>query len=617
MRIRSQLGRLGENRFWPGVLGVAFLCALVSLRASRGGGFHDDDLVNLGYSQDTGFGLDSWLGPPRFREHLVPAAALLHKLMAAVGPEWWLARVTGALFVALLVVGVALAVRQITESEVAGIFVSALVGTSGVVLLAANWWTSTTLHLPMLCAASFTVFFALKWSVTGSRLWFGLAVAAQVVSCSFSDRAMLIPLLVGMLLFVNRPRGGRSGLERSWRDLRAAFPLFAALMAVVFVQLALTLLFAKTETTPALTVALSTTASMWRNVVMYWWGIGVSSVAINSFAKAAPVFGSTGVSFAGAIGLLVLAVTAAMTIRSPRAAFVWIALVFLVTLSGVQIAFGKLANASPQLLGAVPRYQDLTVLFLATLIPASWAVSSRPWPSRRSTGLALVACLAVLFGVWLLNLRVDVQVARPPLLAAGAYASNLRTSLARWDSSGKEVTLLDERIPNEIVLAVPATQGYNLAARVARVIASDGTVPPVNSISGEPLRVDAGGSLRAVRLGAKRKLTWRGSGCGRAAAGARWATLGVFSVKAHIPPSVSSSGLPVLLEVALSRSGSAGSIGVVQAGGWPLYLGLPLDEFGRGFRLVVPNQIVDIEVQLWDGAQACITSIDAAPIVSP
>ncbi|MEI7631625.1 MAG: hypothetical protein WCJ73_10890, partial [Actinomycetes bacterium] len=452
---------------------------------------------------------------------------------------------------------------------------------------------------------------------TGSRWWFTLAVIGQIVTCSFSDRGMLIPLAAGVLLFVTRRSGSRPSLDHFSRDIRAVIPMFAALMGVVLVQLALTLLLAKTETTPALTVALSTNAGVWREVVMYWWGIGVASVAINSFAKVVPALGSTGVTPTGVFGLAVLAMTAVLTVRTTRAALAWLCLIVLVTLSGIQIAFGKLANASPQLLGSVPRYQDLTVILLATLIPAGWAVSNHPWPKRRSVSIALLFMPVMFSGFWILNLRRDVQLARPHSLVAGAYASNLRSSLARWNRSGEDVTLLNERIPNEIVLAVPATQGYNFVERAVRVVARGVDPISVNSIRGRALRVDAGGTLRSVRLGPSRNAMRRGSGCGHADASARWGTLGGFSVAAHIPQSVTRSGLPTLLRVKLAGSSVAGSVGVVPQGGWPMYEGLPLSQFGDGFRVVIPNQTVDIDLQLWAGAKTCITSVGAAPILFP
>lgn len=609
--------RFGAKHFLGLVFAVAAVCALISVRASRGGSFRDDDLVNIGYSQDTGFSLDSWLGPPRFREHLVPGASLMQKLMAAFGPEWWMAQLAAAILVAILVIGVALTVRAITQSPWFAIATSALVGTSVVVVSIANWWTAASLHLPMLCAAAFTTFAALRWLETRSKSWFAIAIAGQLLACSFSDRAVPVPLMIAVVLVAAGSTTTRPAAKQVWADLKAALPLIVGLSAVVLLQIALTLMLSSPETSnPALTGALHTGRAVWKDLVRYWWEIGVAATVLNSWGAVVPDAMDAALTTGGAAGLALIAIVAGLTIRSVKAALIWAALAVLVTVSGVQVAFGRLFYVGPQWLAGVPRYQELTVLFVAVLVPAAWAASGKPLPRSRPAAIAL-AVLAAAFGAsWLAHLRTDIRGGQPHIIAAATYARTMKASLQWWEKQPGPKTLLEERVPGEVVFAVPATQGYNFASRVARVFAPDAVVPPLNAINGRLLRLDQGGSLREVRSGPSSRLHLKKLGCGRASPAAVWGTAGGYWIPARVPTSVASSGKAILLRVELAKSGGVGSIGVLAVGGWPLYE-MAQDKYANGFRVVMPAGTANIELQLWHGASTCVRSVEVAPILYP
>ncbi len=609
--------RFAAKHFLGLVFAVAFVCALISVRASRGGSFRDDDLVNIGYSQDTGFSLDSWLGPSKFREHLVPGASLVHKLIAALGPEWWMAQMAAAILVAILVLGIALSVRAITESPWFAIATSALVGTSVGVISIASWWTATSVHLPMLCAAAFTTFAALRWLETRSKSWFAVAIAGQLLACSFSDRAVPVPLMIAIVLVAAGSTTIRPTAKQVWADVKAALPLIVGLFAVVLLQIALTLMLSSPETSnPALTGALHTGHAVWKDLVRYWWEIGVTATVLNSWGVVVPDAMDAALTTGGAAGLALIAIVAGLTIRSAKAALIWAGLAVLVTVSGVQIAFGRLFYVGPQWLAGVPRYQELTVLFIAVLVPAAWAASGKPLPRSRPAAIAL-AVLAAAFAVsWLAHLRTDIRGAQPQVIAAATYARTMKASLQWWEKQPGPKALLDERVPGEVVFAVPATQGYNLASRAARVFAPDAIVPPLNAINGRLLRLDQGGSLREVRSGSSRSLRLKAPGCWRASPTAVWGTAGRYSVPAQIPASVSTDGRAILLRVVLAKSQGVGSVGVLAVGAWPSYE-LPQDKYPDGFRVVMPAGTSNIELQLWHGSSTCVSSIEAAPILYP
>ena len=609
--------RFGARHFLGLVFAVAVVCALISVRASRGGSFRDDDLVNIGYSQDTGFSLGSWLGPSQFREHLVPGASLMHKLVAAFGPEWWMAQLAAAILVAILVFGIALTVRAITQSPWFAIATSALVGTSVVVISIANWWTATSVHLPMLCAAAFTTFAALRWLETRSKPWFAIAVAGQLLACSFSDRAVPVPLMIAVVLVAAGSTTIRPTAKQVWADLKAALPLIVGLFAVVLLQIALTFMLSGAGTAnPALTGALHTGQAVWKDLVRYWWEIGVSATVLNSWEAVLPEAMDAALTTGGAAGLALIAIVAGLTIRSAKSALIWAALAILVTVSGIQIAFGRLIYVGPQWLAGVPRYQELTVLFIAVLVPAAWAASGKPFPRSRLAAISL-AVLAAAFAVsWLAHLRTDIRAAQPHVIAAATYARTMKASLQWWEKQPGPKTLLDERVPGEVVFAVPATQGYNLASRAARVFAPGVVVPPLNAIDGRLLRLDQGGSLREVRSGPSRSLRLKAPGCGRASPTAVWGTAGRYSVPAQIPTSVATDGRAILLRVVLAKSQGVGSVGVLAVGAWPSYE-LAQETHPDGFRVVMPAGTSNIELQLWHGASTCVSSIEAAPILYP
>ncbi len=607
----------GAKHFLGLVFAVAVACALISVRASRGGSFRDDDLVNIGYSQDTGFSLDSWLGPAKFREHLVPGASLMQKLMAAFGPEWWMAQLAAAILVAILVIGVALTVRAITRSPWFSIATSALVGTSVVVISIANWWTAASLHLPMLCAAAFTTFAALRWLETRSKSWFAIAIAGQLLACSFSDRAVPVPLMIAVVLVAAGSTTIRPTAKQVWADLKAALPLIVGLSAVVLLQIALTLMPSGAKTSnPALTEALHTGHAVWKEVVRYWWEIGVAATVLNSWEAVAPDAMDAALTTGGAAGLALIAIVAGLTIRSTKAALIWAALAILVTVSGIQIAFGRLLYVGPQLVAGVPRYQELTVLFIALLVPSAWAASGKPLPRSRPAAITLAVVAAAFAISWLAHLRSDIRGAQPHVIEAATYARTMRASLEWWEKQPGPKTLLDERVPGEVVFAVPATQGYNFAARAARVFAPDALVPPLNAINGRPLRFDQGGALREVRSGPSRSLRLKAPGCGRASPAAVWATAGGYSVPARVPTSVATDGHAILLRVVLAKSQGVGSVGVLAVGAWPSYE-MAQDKYPDGFRVVMPAGTSNIELQLWHGASTCVSSIEAAPILYP
>ncbi len=596
-------------------LAAAAGAALLSARASRGGSFRDDDLVNIGYSIDTGFSLDSWLGPAEFREHLVPLAKLLTKLLAAVGPQWWIAQLYGAAVVALLVVLVAMAVRLITDSAVAAIAVGALTGSSIVVISIAQWWTSATLNLPMLCCSLLALVFALHWSRSRSWWMFGLAVLAQIAACAFSARATLVPLLIWFVVALQLSDGGAFNRVAAWRAIRGSAPIGLALCAVVGLQVLLTLLLASREIGPGLGGALHAGSAVWFDVVRYWWQIGVAGTTLNSFGDVLPIANAAQITGGGVIALSFLGVVAGLTIRGARSALAWAVLVILVTLSGVQIAAARVVSLGAQSIAAVPRYQDLTVLLLAVLIPAAWAASGRPWPKRPFVSGLLAAVCVGFFGIWLVNLRSDVLGNLSHSLSAANYARNMRSSLQRWAQDPRLQTLLDQRIPGYVVFQVPHTQDYNFASRAVQVFAPGVRVPPINSTLGKALKFDDGGVLRQVRTARMVSLQPTAAPCGSASRTAAWATPGGYLIPAHIPRAVTASGRPILLRVSLTKSSPAGFVGVLVVGEWPLY-SLPLADYARGFRVLLPAGATDIQLQLWQGASTCVDSIKVGAITS-
>ena len=329
-------GPRGSNRDWLGAarrvargrfvwlaFAVAILCALITARALRAGAFRDDDFVNIGLRQDVGLGMTTFFGTPELRDHLSPAAGGLSWLIGALGPEWWMAQWFAALCVGLIVVLGALVVRELTDSPIVALGAASLLGTSAVIIVTAGWWTTTSSGLTMLGAALATIIFALRWRRSRAIKWLVLSWLSQLLACAFSDRAVMIPLLVWVLL-VLPPSSDAPTLRRVLERTRSALPLLAGLFAIAMSQVVLTALLAKANTSGGLSYLANAPLLTWLEVVVNWWGRGVSATVINGFSgpsEGQEVLGikpQWGFSLAG--GLLLLVALLVGTVRNRSSA---------------------------------------------------------------------------------------------------------------------------------------------------------------------------------------------------------------------------------------------------------------------------------------------------------
>ncbi len=618
-------GFLGR-RFWLAAFALATVCALVSVRAGRSAGFIDDDLANLAYGKQFGFGTETFLGLPEARDHLLPGTAALNKVLSLLGPHWWVAQVITAVLVLTAVVLTAAFLRQLTGSPRLALFVCFLVGTSLVIGRIALWWTAASLSLPMLCMAFVTLILSVLWFESRSRVFLVLAVIAQLLACSFSDRAVLLPALVWVVLAVRTPNGPGSLASQLRARTRRMLPLLVPLAAIVVAQVVLTLILAKANTSGGISYAASASAVTWAEVIANWWARGVAGVLSNTFPPPSLLTEGSldpgklslwnGTTLAAtSVGAAVLAALGFITLRSSRAALAWAALAALVTLSGVQIAAGRLESLGAAGIAMIPRYQELTLLFLAVLLPLAWSL-----PGRRRVGASPVLVTVVAFALatfWLIQLRSGVRAALDGPIVAASYAHNLDRSLRAAAARDDSYTVLDDRVPEAIMRRIPQTAWASWLSSATRVLAAGAEQPAFDRLSGRAYRVLIDGTARPVSLGATLRLPSADLGCVSTTPDSAWLGAGTKRIDIRPPDNSVGSSEPLVLTVALARSGPVGEIGIVPASAQVPYRVLQLAQHPHGFRLLVPGESVAISIDLWGGARTCLRQVSLSRLQAP
>ena len=555
-------------------------------------------------------------GESLFLEHLVPISNALSWVIAVLGTHWWLAHWYAAITTVLLVVLLAFLVLRLTGAPIVALLTSGAVGTSTVIFTVASWWASTGLILLMLCAGTAMLLLALRWDESRSRIAFWGAIAAQLLACGLYDRADLLPMLALAVLVIVRPEGEEISVAGVWRQTKRAYPLLVGLFAVVLTQFVLTLLLAG-QNSAGLATAQDTTLGGWLDVIANWWVVGVGATLTNGYSG---VLHSAGDAFTDPVwlsGFVVLIALAVATIRNRGAAAIWAAAFGFVTLSALQVAGGRLAQAGAVGLASSHRYQELTLFSLAVLIPAAWAASGRPKP-RSSLGVAFLAVITVAAALgWLLSFRSNVRVDSKVIYRAAPYARNLDASLRRWDATGLKLTILDARVPFSVAVGAPQVEQYALASKVARIYAPGAYVPPVNQPDGLPILIDRDGVFREAKLGRTTRLALVGNRCGAAPVGAQWLELGAVTFDATIPPEIARSGHRIALTVRLSNTNGLGQVGVTSSAVVFPVLAADLAGYPNGIRTVIPAGSKATSLQLWNGAAACASSASVAEIKSP
>ena len=625
-------GPKGSNRDWLGAarrvargrfvwlaFAVAILCALITARALRAGAFRDDDFVNIGLRQDVGLGMTTFFGTPELRDHINPAAGGLSGLIGALGPEWWMAQWFAALCVGLIVVLGALVVRELTDAPIVALGAASLLGTSAVIVVTAGWWTTTSSGLTMLGAALATILFALRWRRSRAIKWLVLGWLSQLLACAFSDRAVIIPLLVWVLL-VLPPSSDAPTLRRVLERTRSAFPLLAGLFAIAISQVVITPLLAKANTSSGLSYLAHAPLVTWLEVVLNWWGRGVAATVINDFSG--PTEGQElvgikpqwGFSLAG--GLLLIGALLVGTVRNRSSALIWLAFALLTTISGLQIAAGRLEVLGVEGLAAIPRYQDLSLLFGLLLVPTAWAASGRPLPRRR-WALGLLSGLAVVFAVvWLANLRSTVQGNQARIIAVASYSTNLRNSISELSRNPSSSTVLDGHLPGFVVFQVPTTAGYNRIEKATQIISPNAKLPQVNLPDGALWQADGTGVLRPVLIGPQRQLSSTSRPCGRSVATSSWLGPGSYGAQFAMATPIQNSMKTILVSVELENPSSRGVIALTSSGEpLPLYV-YEIANYPSGFRAVIPALSSSVTLSFWGGGGGCL-KVKAAKILSP
>ena len=611
---------LTERRFGWLAAAIAIGCALITLRAGRAAGFVDDDIANLALGKRYGFGVETFFGLPETRDHLQPGSAALSKLVSVLGPHWLVAQLLAASLVGLLVFTVAFLVRRITDAPALSLGVAFAAGTSIVVGRIALWWTATSLNLPMLLAAALVIFLALCWWRSGSVWLLVACVGAQLAAESFSDRAVLVPLVVWAVLLLDDSRATIRG-NRLWRRTLSAAPLLVPLFAVALVHVSLTLKLAGTTASPEITAALGAPLGDWVSGLGNWWARGVAGVLVNDIEPPPGLGGEVSVLAPHALrimagGILVLAVLLFFSLRNRYAALAWVAIAAIVSLSWFQLAVGRISTQGPVGLAGVPRYQDVTLLVILVMVPLAWTISGRPRVGLRPTVGAGVVVLVAL--AWLFQLRAGIRGALERPMAAALYADNLQRSISRLGSSPGRFTILDERVPDSVMFRVPQTGSFSWLSTAIGILAPGLPKQSFGDLGSTPVKVGQDGTALPVRLSAVRSLG-AGKRCVATSPNSLW--LG-GSRRVVIPVSrrAAESGLPLVLTVRLTEGSQRGQVGVMSLRPGSSLLPTQVVELAQspgGFRALLEPGTPEAGLDFWGGARTCVVAASTAVVASP
>lgn len=604
-----------DQKFAWFAAGLGLLCGLVSLRAGRAAGFIDDDIANLGFGKRYGFGSETFLGLAETRDHVLPGAAALNKLLSATGPDWIVAQLVAALLVAALVLALAMLIREITASPWLALFVGFLVGTSIVTGRIALWWTAASLQLPFLVLAPVLLLASLRWWRARASWLVAACVLLQLLAASFSDRAVLIPPLVWVVILTLPSDGKESFGRQIISRTKESCALLIGLFAVVIAQIGLTLVLASSNTKPVFATAGSLSVGGWLEVIANWWARGVAGVLTNDFpppgfleaGRVAIIDGQPVAVLAG--GLAVTVTLALLTVRSRQAVFVWGALVLLVTVSGIQIAIGRVGALGPVGVATIPRYQDVTMLAVAVLVPLSWVVSGRPRPPVGA--LSALMIVAAVCAAWFVQLRAGVRESLDRPMAAASYARNLRSSLEKLSPGLERYSLLDDRIPEYVMGRVPQTASFSWLSAAVQVLAPGEQPPAFDGTQGTLLVAGPDGVVVPVRETFTLQVTRGKLGCVKTDVGSRWLK-GSRQVRVPVSPRAVRSLRPIVLDVRLVASSARGEVGVTAFPETIPSRTLPLGSHPDGFRVVLPGGTPEAVIDFWGGARTCLERVSVS-----
>ena len=474
---------------------IASLGTALFLLTARGSWFFEDDFRNLAEASESQLGW-SFLVSPIVGARLAPGHRLLDWVVVNSPIDQW----QTALLLGAVCVFAACSLTVLTARRISGSALVALIAASAFALWvgwgrAGLWWAASAHILPSTVFSIATVWLALSW--LKQRRWLLLAgsSACALIAMAFSMRAMAVPLVLFLLLAVSMPTDRRltvrSFLARTMEMAPALLPTFL----VVGVYTALDL---RTE---SFLVTDPATVGQYLSYLADWMTAGLWSTTANGRA---PSVGAS--SLAPWVGLAVLVLMMATTIRNRRSALTWAGIYALIAFFGVQVGH-RLSQAINEgdgygYLISELRFHEGELFLLSLLVPAAWKAAGSPTPeSTRQLRIVAVAGSIVVVAWATIGYVTREEVLRDnPGALARATNDELKRSLeAQPRSALSKLSVVDTTLPPAFI---PVAFGGGYQGGLPRFL---GTFYPdlaSSALRPSPLTfsIGSGGELRRLDL---------------------------------------------------------------------------------------------------------------------
>jgi len=586
---------------------VSALSAALMTALLRGGWFLGDDFLNLDEARVEGL-TPELLTSPVFGERFSPGHRFLDWVVIQFAPDAWPAVVVlSAGFAAVAAFLVAVLVKRISGVPAIGLAAALLFATSITWPGLGSWWAASAHSLPAVALSVGALTCVVSWR-DHRRLAAALgAVVLTLVALMFSVRSVFVIPLAFVLSMVppattaTPADATRSLGSRALSGVLICTPLVIAGVVVTWLDLTATI-----DLGPSLP---DRSLRDWLGLSWHWLTDGFlpllanSQPALTSSPAAKPI---------ALVGGAFLAGLAAMTVRNAASALVWIAMLLLVLLAGLQVGVARFAQFGFTIVEPL-RYHEIDLLIAVILIPAAWLVAGRPRP-RSGTQAALVGAFAVALGVtWvgqgISTLRSYRTLPETELAARGqqraktvtsrATLATLENSLGAIAANERSLTIVDNRMPPGF--------GDGDSRRLERVVGTFLPNAPVSffGTNGAPVLVDPTGSARVLNLGDERRLIPGRSVCLRSTVGSDAFSAGASRATIKVGRD---TGRLRTITIAIREPDSRGRLGLIfqpSSAGFP-DIELSATEASRGVRVLLPAGTEAVTLVASDGLEGCV-----------